>query len=195
MQLYWNALSVMVFYGLIIHLFIPPTVSSEPIVNVTQTYYAVTGISAAEIRSNLNRKTPVTIGNKSFDAYTRWHVSWEYQYVKLPNSCGIAEITTNVEIQQILPRLISTLSSHLHKKWHNYYTALLKHENTHGNFARQAAHEIEVQLTAIPPQSSCKAIETRANSLGNKIIERYVVREKLYDKQTLHGVTEGARFP
>lgn len=195
MKLPGKILSATVISSLITHLLISAMVNGAPIVNVEQTYYTVTGTTAAEIRSNLNRESPVKIGNTSFDAYTRWHVSWEYQYVELPNSCGISEITTYVEIQQILPRLISTLSSHLQNKWRIYYMALLNHENTHGNFARQAAHEIEVQLSAISPQSSCREIEDKANSIGYKIIEKYVAREKLYDKNTHHGVTEGARFP
>ncbi len=171
------------------------TAHAAPTVSVVKEYYSVSGNSVAEIRRNLNKETPVRIGDNRYDAYTSWHVSWNYRFTNNQSLCDISHISTHVKIKYILPKLISTLSSGLHTKWNNYYTALLQHEKGHSNFALQAAQEIEDKLATVAPHKTCSELEATANTIGYQIIDKYVQLEKAYDINTQHGATEGAYFP
>lgn len=180
---------------LILSLFATSPGHATPRIDLVQKKYDVWGQNVAAIRENLHKNSPITSGGQRFDAFTGWQISWSLQFSRTANGCSIAEIQTNVTIAQTLPRLISSPSLDLQKMWDNYYSALLRHENGHRDMAIEAATEIETYLKNLPTQPSCRKLESIANRLGNWIIKKFKEKEKSYDRNTRHGMSDGARFP
>lgn len=163
--------------------------------HVNLQFYDIQGSSAKEIRQSLNRLSPVKVEGKSYDAYTRWHVSWKYKLAISGSQCSLEQLQTRVEVEQTLPRLITQVSFDLRKRWNDYHTALTKHENAHKQFAIDAALQIKRLLSKLPPEKSCQTLSRKANSLGKSIIQDHVQQEKEFDISTDHGALQGARFP
>ena len=86
----------------------------------------------------------------------------------------------------------SSAKSALQKKWDKWYKKLLAHEKTHGSHGKKAYKEIKQQFSNQDSKKNCKQLEKAINLFTNTIIKKYNKKDKLYDKQTDHGVTEGA---
>ena len=170
---------------------------ADPDVQVKKKYYAVSGTTAAEIRTSLTSNSPVTYKGRKHDARTDWQISWNYYWNETPHNCKLTRINTNLEVSYTLPLLTSLekLEEPLKSRWNNYYEALLKHEEGHQDFGIQAAGEIESTLHALGPRKDCETLQKDANSAGHRILNKYAKLEKAYDKETNHGIKNGAIFP
>lgn len=167
----------------------------QPAITLNEQFYTVTGQTSAEIRRNLNRNSPVRVDGRPFDAFTRWHVSWSFSYKHSSTECFIEEVSTRLEIEQIMPQLISPVPQQLKRKWDAYITALRHHEMGHRVFGNEAAADIENRLQNLRPRSECATLEKFANEAAAKIIQKYIAKEKQYDSRSDYGSHDGAVFP
>ena len=170
---------------------------SAPTIKSKINYYLVSGKTANKIRKNINRKTPIHQNGKSYDAYTKWFVKWNYWWDQSKNSCEITKVKTNINIQFTLPKLkiTSALPKPLKRKWENYMKALSRHEDGHKQISLRAANEIERKILNMSPRRTCKKLEIDANNIGNKILKKFIRIEKEYDRKNNHGMNDGAIFP
>ena len=136
-------------------------------------------------------------GGRRFDGYTRWYVSWRYQYSNSGGSCAIASVTTSVKVTMTLPRWSNESggNSATRQQWARYLAALEQHEQGHRRHGVEAAHEVDRAIAAMPPAGSCDALGANANALGTSILRKYNQLDLDYDRDTQHGATQGARFP
>ncbi len=170
---------------------------STPIVDLKTDYYQVNGKTPSEIRDDLDMKTPIREDGLNYDAHTDWFVKWNFWWNKSNGQCAIKKVTTRVDIQYILPKLIISraLPKSLKQQWEVYMKALLHHEDGHKNIGVRAANEIEKEIGNMMARRTCKQLETDANRLGHKIIENFHGLDKEFDRKTDHGVKDGAIFP
>jgi predicted secreted Zn-dependent protease len=170
---------------------------AEPDVQTSKNYYAVSGMTADDIRASLTRNSPVTYKGKKHDARTDWQVSWNYYWHETPRDCKLTRVNTSLEVSYTLPRLttVAKLEEPLKSRWNNYYEALLQHEQGHQNFGLESAREIETTLHALGPRKDCETLQNDANSVGHRILQKYAALEKSYDRETNHGIKNGAVFP
>ena len=80
-------------------------------------------------------------------------------------------------------------------RWNNYYDALLKHEQGHQDFGINSAREIETTLHTLGSRKNCETLQNDANAAGHRILKKYAALEKTYDRETNHGMKNGAVFP
>ena len=170
---------------------------AEPQVTVHTEYYAIDGETPAALRQSLNQRSPVRQNNKRFDAYTAWQVCWRYLFDQNLAGCGIKEVNTTLEVRFTLPEWPGrpTAPAPLQAHWGAYHEALLAHEEGHMQFGVEAAAEIEQALNAMAPHPSCPAMEQAANGLAQTLLRKYLELEKQYDRDTNHGMANGAVFP
>jgi len=171
--------------------------SASPVVNIKTSYYSVSGSTANELRKSLNANSPVRQSGKRYDAYTAWMVHWHFNWNKRQGQCYITHASSTVDVRFTMPRWTNRNQANgkLKSKWDKYYTALTAHENGHKRFGINAAREIERRIQKMPPSATCTLLEQKANALGKKVLEKYIYREKAYDKTTRHGMANGASFP
>jgi len=175
-----------------------PAALAEPVANVQHTYYPVDGLTASQIRDALDRNTPVRKNGKTFDAYTRWNVAWQFYWTPdNSGTCRITSVSTTVRIHYTLPRLQANADRPLglESRWKQFIAALVAHEKGHAALGVKAAREIERRLAQIEERDSCHQLEADANRLAEEIIAQYARIEDQYDADTDHGAGDGARFP
>ena len=182
---------------IVVMLFVLPNLAlASPKVSVDTQYYEIAGSSAKELRRELNAKRKMLPSGKKFDAYTRWRVRWQYRWTTHGPICKMKQVTTSVNITFMLPQWTNRedADDSLRRHWDRYYTALLKHEDGHKQTGVDAATEIQTELLKLQADS-CQQLETNANALGHQIIKKYNLRDIEFDKNTNHGIKDGAVFP
>ncbi|MCW8964999.1 MAG: DUF922 domain-containing Zn-dependent protease [Gammaproteobacteria bacterium] len=170
---------------------------AESVVEIEKKYYLVSGQTEKEIRNDLDEKTPIHEGGKSYDAYTKWDVTWRFWWNESTVSCEITKLTTKVDIKYTLPKhaAAESLGTRLKKRWKTYQKALIKHEEGHKDFGINAAKGIENRIMTMGARASCDQLEEDANKIGYSVLEEYKLREKNYDRETNYGMNDGAIFP
>ena len=175
-----------------------PQAHAEPEVRVEETYYSVSGTTAQQIRSSLNRNTPVQQNGQLFDAHTQWDIRWQFWWNADSNgNCRLTRVSTQVVIRYTLPQLQKpeTLPEELLRRWKKYLGALVAHEEGHAAIGIDAARAIEHRLLQMGERSSCDQLEIAANRLAQKILNEYAKIDDQYDADTEYGTREGAQFP
>jgi predicted secreted Zn-dependent protease len=165
---------------------------SDAQVEVSTRYYDIRGDQTNELRQQMNRKGP-----RGYDAYAAWYVRWRFDHARSANSCSIADVSASVKVEITLPRWVDEEDADdaLRERWQSYYAALVEHENGHRDFGIRAAREIEEALAGLEPQPSCEGLTRIANRTGKSILAGIVAEEKAYDRDTNHGMNDGAVFP
>ncbi|MEM1274835.1 MAG: DUF922 domain-containing protein [Pseudomonadota bacterium] len=102
-------------------------------------------------------------------AYTRWYVRWTA-------SCEVA-----LEINYTMPKHTrrGAMPANIRAEWDKMIAALMAHEEQHGAHGRNAARELV--------QKRCRN--------GNAIVQKWAEQDRIYDRVTDHGRTEGVTFP
>jgi predicted secreted Zn-dependent protease len=173
-----------------------PMAHAKPVLKIKTDYYTISGDSADALRQQINIRSSARENGKTYDAYTRWHVNWQYNWAKTESYCSLTAVTTNVDVTITLPKWLDhdSAPAALKKQWDHYYTALVEHENGHKDFGLKAANAIELAFSGMG-RDSCSSLQRDANSTGQKILNKYTALEKQYDIDTDHGMNDGAVFP
>lgn len=176
-----------------ISIFCSGTLHAETTVIENIEAYEINPRSLEQLVPSLNNASPVRENNKVFHAHTKTHVSWRFWWDSQPHRCKITKTSTTVTINYDLPKLESgCCSASIMDVWNQYYPALLKHEQGHGQIAIDAAEEIERVLLGMPAFEQCKNLEQEANKRAEAVLERFRPEHQTYDGKTGHGRTEGA---
>ncbi len=191
-----NRISTFIFFILSLAITLTSSISA-PVVKSKTDYYLVSGKTTDQIRSSINRNTPVHENGTIYDARTDWFVEWNFLWNQSNASCTITKIRTEVNIQFILPKLqtLGTLPKNLRRKWETYMQALLRHEDGHMNIGIRAANEIERKILNMTSRRTCNKLEIDANHIGNELLKKFRAIEKEYDRKSNHGRNDGTLFP
>ncbi|MDD5168047.1 MAG: DUF922 domain-containing Zn-dependent protease [Syntrophales bacterium] len=172
-------------------------VHAAPHVSITKKYYSIHGLTAQELRQQLNRNGVKADNGKTHDAFTRWDVKLRYNFRSKGNLCAIRSVKAFADVTYTLPKWSDEARApqELRNRWRRYLLALKKHEDGHRDIGVSAAAEIEQAVGALGPEASCRDVEIKANTLGKSIMEKFRQSERIYDIRTVHGLTQGAVFP
>ncbi len=171
---------------------------AEPKVTVKREYYTISGKTVADLRREMDHKGILEENGRHNDAYTSWEVSWRFNYQ--PNAerrCAITSVSTRVEVKYWFPRWENPkdAAQDVRDRWEGYMSALLAHEDEHKNFGISAAHDIEAAILRMAPAPDCAILTQEANALGDNILDQYTAVEIEFDRNTNHGINQGAHFP
>ena len=159
--------------------------------------YDVDAEDEHDLRARLDAVGPADDSGARHDAYTAWHVTWQYPTQVDGEGCVTGPVTTTVRVTVTLPRWNSRLpAGHpLVERWQRYLEALETHESGHRETGFDAATAITEALEALPAAESCDAIITLANETARQVLDRFRAKDAAYDEETRHGATQGATFP
>ncbi len=167
----------------------PATGPLAGIPNLDVQYYEVSGNSVGEIRAAINRVRPRDPNDGiPVDALNRWYISWRWP---ADGSGGCALGRTQLRFSAILrmPRLVVTARTPraVVARWNAYVEALVRHEAGH---LRHAFDNMGSVLAAIR-SSSCAG----ASEAGRAAVRILAGWDVTYDRDTRHGLSQGAHFP
>jgi len=173
-------------------------VFSKPKIYTTTKYYNIKGNTAKELRKEIDSKGQrYPGGKKRYPAFTKWHTKWEFKYGSKNSKCYISQVTVTLTINYTYPKWINKnkASKELQKKWDTYIKNLITHEKGHAKIAQNAAAEVEKAILNTPMVNKCEDLGNNANKIGKNVIKKWTDIEIKYDKDTKHGLTQGAKFP
>lgn len=176
---------------LLFALFFSPSAFTEPVLRTGYDYYPVSSPTSRELPASLNRATPIRQNGAPFHGYTESRIRWRFWWKEENRSCSIVRVEVLVDITFTLPRLEDS-PAEVHEVWKRWYPKLVDHENGHRNNALAAARRLEEGIRRLPANPDCRALERRANALGNEVIDELAGIDREYDARTNHGETDGA---
>lgn len=135
--------------------------AAEVKATVTTKYYDIKGKSASQLKAQMKRHGP-----QGFWAYNNWYVRWT-------GDCKVS-----LEVDYTFPRWTNRGSAPagLRDRWDRMIRNLIIHEQGHEQHGRNAAREID---------------ETRCAGDPMEIIDKWANQDKVYDRKTHHGETQG----
>src|SRR5688572_5765820 len=163
-------------------------------------YYAMTGSSMRDIQQSLRQTRPWK-DKSAHDGSTEWRIQWNAFVGRNGDLCYCSSFATTTIIMITLPRWIPPTNTPptVRATWARYLAALEQHEAGHADIALAATAEMHKRIKEIGGESDCDALRTKVKNECQAILDSHRAREKEYDEQTRHGVTQGAtlrgRFP
>lgn len=163
-----------------------------PIVTSNASYYSIYGDTAGELRAEMLRKGPIVDG-KRYDAATRYHVNWHYDYQQENSTCKLRNIRVTASINYEYPKWTGydTAWGDVQRAWDVYIANLRQHEHGHAMNGLNAANEIDEALAQMPAMANCKMLEMAANQKAYDILAKYKRADADYDRETNNGITQG----
>jgi predicted secreted Zn-dependent protease len=172
---------------------LPLQAYSYPKVDTIENSYTVEANDKGSLLSAINNASPIRESGEVFHAHTDTYVNWNYWWDKRNNYCKLNRVETTVTITYTLPRLSSkTKNAEVKRIWNIYYSALIEHEEGHGQIAIDAAQLIERSLRDLPSYSNCDLLSKKANAKAQWILNKFSQKHFDYDNKTNHGKTQGA---
>ena len=156
----------------------------------TVAYYDFEGTTAQEMRAQIAPQQP----QPGIDAEAIWEIGWSFES---PDNCYTASWSLQLDVTYRFPRWTPSEDAdpRLASAWDAYVDALWCHEYGHTDIGVAATLAAQQALEAIGPQFSCAALQIVADRTFNRVVRQYLDEEALYDRNTNHGETTGARFP
>ena len=170
---------------------------SEITVTTGYLYYEIEGLTAEQLRDQMNQLGRKDEYGNHWDAYTEWYITWLYPYAQNAEGCSIGEIEIEVEVTFEFPRWNASASASpdLITKWDDFLNALQNHEDGHYAIAIDAACEILVAINSLSSYPSCLSLDETVETTTEQILDLYRERETDYDRDTEHGRSQGVSFP
>ena len=115
----------------------PAATPSPRIAHATMHYYAVGGVTEAQIRARLNANAPASPDGFKGDAYTTWHYRWQWPGYG-SSTCDLSSAVVTLTIDVHFPRWThpKAASAAVAAAWNRYARALAVHESGHASYAR-----------------------------------------------------------
>ncbi len=170
---------------------------ASPVVTEKYEYYEIRGCCEKDLHCQLCQKNCKWNDGRKYDSSTSWHVTWDYDYVRTPQSCSAGPFRTAVEIKFRYPKWMPAAAApqELVEKWDGYLKSLMRHENGHRDLVVEAAAELSRAVAELPPAPTCADLDREVHALCRARMEKLNTDQKAYDARTNYGVTQGAVFP
>jgi predicted secreted Zn-dependent protease len=170
---------------------------AEPLITEAMDYYEVTGSTPQQVRASLDQLGPThTRDGMRYDSLTYEKTTWRFTFRGLPN-CAITGTTVTAQILIRFPRLRTDAGTpaSLKQAFAAYTDKLMLHQRGHVQKIVETARQIEIGIGGLPAIQDCKGLERSANRLGHNLLKNLHRWRRDYDDRTLHGRTQGAKFP
>lgn len=155
-------------------------------------YYTATQRAGETLASSVIKASPVRERGKTYMGQTAWTLKWDLNWQQQRNGkCTLGEVRTHLHAIVTLPQM-ALADAGDRARFEAFSSALRRHELDHVAIARDAAREIERRLQRMPPMKNCKALQTQANGLGQRLLAEARRKGIEFDKKTGHGRTQGA---
>lgn len=159
------------------------------------TRYPVIGATSAELAQQLG------IGRESasdsdYIGLTGTQVRWQFRPLRSDSGCRLVQVAVFVRIETTLPHWLppGSTADTLAQQWARFLDATLVHERGHRNIALHTAVAILRTLQDVH-EAECPGISEIANLHAHAEWDLGQRRQVDYDIATVHGVTQGSRWP
>ena len=153
-------------------------------------YYDV-DVRSGPLFPQVQAASPIRREGRAFTGNTNWNIRWHYDLDRNPAGlCRVGKLRVTLNLEITLPRLRGA-SPGQQENFDRYLARLHAHEQTHAAIDTEAAHTVERELLALPPQRDCEQLKQQLNGAGHAVLDRYRQKNLEFDARTDHGRTEG----
>jgi predicted secreted Zn-dependent protease len=136
-------------------------------------------VRADDVNSNDSTVAPAVQKEMRLHSDMKWGVRWNFRFAERKGKCRVTRINAHVEGNATLPRLIGG-SAEQRLEFERFVGEQKAVHSELMAIGRSAAMEIERQLMALPPASSCKSLQTHAHDTAERIMDEYNARSESY---------------
>ena len=159
--------------------------------------YRVSGFTYDDIFREMQRSGPGTdeIGVRLGMHLSEWR--WSYRYTSAPGGrCRLDEATVLLRSRIVMPEWtnVSTAPPEIARGWRPFLEALRYHEEGHRNRAKSQGIFLWQALLGLEG-SDCDELSGIARSTADRVIAEGREAQVAYDRETGHGLTQGAVWP
>ncbi|MDR6096341.1 DUF922 domain-containing Zn-dependent protease [Stenotrophomonas sp. SORGH_AS_0321] len=157
-------------------------------------HYAIHGTTDRELGSAMRSLAPADPTGRPYPGRADWNVSWTYRWQSQGNRCLLTSPSVQLKGTITLPRWDDRdrADPELQQRWDRFLAALTVHEQGHFQFGVAAADELRRQFVSLKSNKGCARLEAEVDRLGRAIVEEYQQRDRQYDVETSHGLTQDA---
>ena len=156
-------------------------------------HYMIWGVTARELREQMNKYGPVGQTGIRADGYTSWNIQWRFDYDRTRSSCTAINIRVTTDLRMTMPSWIppARATPALIARWKRFESALRRHEDGHVAIAAETGDEVLRVLRANPGGRDCAEVAARLNAAGQAVLEESKRRQDRYDRDTDSGRKQG----
>jgi len=159
--------------------------------------YRVSGFTYDDIYREMQRNGPGAddIGVRLGMHYSQWR--WSFRFTTRPGGrCGLRDATVLLRSRIVLPEWTnaSTAPGQIARGWRPFLAALRRHEEGHRNRAKAQGVFLWQSLLGLEA-ADCDALQTMVESTADRVINEGREAQVAYDRDTGHGLTQGAVWP
>jgi predicted secreted Zn-dependent protease len=162
---------------------------AEVIVTTKTEHYPVNGLTHKEIAENIKRQSPIVQDGRTFQAHTQSNIRYEFSWTRRNGRCAMKQATVFINITYKYPRLADTPNAQTLRWWQAHLDKLAEHELVHGQYALEAAHELDQALNSLS-DLDCATVKDVVKALGDATLETLQERQRTYDALTDHGLQQ-----
>jgi predicted secreted Zn-dependent protease len=171
------------------------TLPAEPLrvrLTAVNTFYDVEGTDVRSLLVSLRQRGPRDDAG-AWAASTTWTFVWSYQPL-LADGCRAEGATVDLHVTFTYPRWArsSEVAQPVVDAWARYLANVETHEQGHAELARAAASDLVQAIEATPAQPTCDNLAPAVNAAANEMLQRHAQAQLAYDRETQHGVAQGA---
>jgi len=157
-------------------------------------HYTIHGTTDRELGSAMRSLGPADPTGRRYPGRADWNVSWTYRWQSQGNRCLLTSPSVQLKGTITLPRWEDRdrADPELQQRWDRFLAALTVHEQGHFQFGVAAADELRRQFVSLKSNKGCAPLEAEVDRLGRAIVEEYQQRDRQYDVETSHGLTQDA---
>ncbi len=159
-------------------------------------WYDVRGGSDDELAKQVQALGPRD-GAGAWGASTAWSFTWSFVAAPDAGGCRVAEPRVDLTLTFTYPRWTPSTDAEpeLVARWQGYLEAATLHEQGHAGLATDAGTSLVAALRQAPASATCDGLEEVTDRVAERVLAQHALRQALYDVQTDHGQTQGAKFP
>lgn len=160
------------------------------VVAATRTeHYPVNGLTRKAIAENIKRQSPIVLDGRTFQAHTQSNIRYEFSWTRRNGRCAMKQATVFIEVTYKYPRLAETPDNETLRWWQEHLDKLAEHELVHGQYALEAARELDQALNSLS-DLNCATVKEVVKALGDATLEALQERQRTYDALTDHGLRQ-----
>lgn len=163
----------------------PATASAEPIITKTYSYFKIGGKTAEDLDRELERHGPLThTSGLRHPGATEIKFGGDVTYVERDGRCSIGGARVTLRTKIVLPRWANRrkATADLGFIWDTLSADIKRHEERHAEIARSHARDLERQLLALRPTSSCDRLEKQVADLTRESLASHDQDQLRFDQ-------------
>jgi len=144
--------------------------------------YAIAGKTGEALLDSMDRNGPRHGLLARAMAQTRYKVGWEVDWLKSGSKCRLKSADATLSIVYRYPQLARPASRKLERRWKAFLSGVRKHEEMHGQIARQmvlAAHNSVSRLAR--KDDLCIRSQRQFDRIIDAVYAKYEARQARFD--------------